>query len=115
MKKYSREHLKKRLIVCSVLGIIVGIAVAVINITAAGMPLIYAALMLLCIVIVFPIECFGVSFNFGKILLGMVAPIPILSMIIESFKSIVYAIKGIIVIIKKQDYLIIGKGEETDA
>ena len=36
-------------------------------------------------------------------------------MFIEIFKSYVYAIKGIIVIVKKQDYLTIGKKEETDA
>lgn len=65
--------------------------------------------------VLLPISIFGMSFNFGKIMLGIIAPIPVLSSVIESFKSIVYAIKGIIVLVKKQDCLVIGKEtEETD-
>ena len=115
MKKYSREQLKKRLIVCTVLGVITGVVLGIGNAVMGALPLGAGALLALGAIVIFPIELFGMTFNFGKMLLGMIAPIPILSMFIEIFKSYVYAIKGIIVIVKKQDYLTIGKKEETDA
>lgn len=59
--------------------------------------------------VAFPVWCLGASFNFGKMMLGMIAPIPLLSYFIEACKAYVYGIKAIIVIVKKKDSLVIGK------
>lgn len=115
MKKYSREQLKKRLIVSIVLGVIMTLALLIPAMFSGSEQLWYAAIMIPAGLVLLPISILGMSFNFGKIMLGIIAPIPVLSSVIESFKSIVYAIKGIIVLVKKQDYLVIGKEtEETD-
>lgn len=55
---------------------------------------------------------FGMTFKFGKIILGVIAPIPLLSAFIEYFKGLYYGVKAIIVIVKKRDELVIGQPAE---
>lgn len=47
-------------------------------------------------------------------MLGLIAPIPILSYFIEIFKSWVYAIKALIVIFKHKEKLVIGRTADTE-
>lgn len=126
MKVYERKKLIKKLKVCLVLGIIlalvstgvtIGLAYFVGEATFGDM--FVGAGMFVFLSVAYTLAFFGASFNFGKMMLGFIAPIPILSCVIECIKSWVYAIKGIIVIVKRQDQLVIGSepisGEESDA
>ena len=70
--------------------------------------LLMCALAFLVCVPVFAVWFLGISFNVKKVLIGFIAPIPILSYCIEMFKSLYYGIKALIVIVKKQDELTIG-------
>ncbi len=74
----------------------------------AEAPLISTAGSVVLGVVAFPFSVFAMSFNFGKMMLGLIAPIPILSYLIEIFKGWVYAIKALIVIFKNKDKLVIG-------
>lgn len=120
MKVYTREALIKRFKVCMVLGVILDIVVIIANIAlpiVAGVdiPVIVLLVSALSLVICAPIfaVCFlGMSFNFKKILIGFIAPIPILSYCIECFKAIYYGIKAVIVIVKKQDQFTIGSSAD---
>ena len=58
------------------------------------------------------LELCGIFINWKKWLKGFIAPIPVLSAIIEGFKGIIYAAKGLVVIVKKQDALILGDVED---
>lgn len=66
----------------------------------------------LCI-IVFPIEICGFFLNWKKILIGFIAPIPVLSYIFQFFIGTWYAIKALIAIFKHQD-LTLGKSDNED-
>lgn len=71
------------------------------------------AVLMPLIIIVFPVEICGMILNWKKVLKGLIAPIPIVSYILESFIGMWYAIKGLIAIFKKQD-LIIGNQDDGD-
>ncbi len=58
-------------------------------------------------VILFPTSVMAMSFNFGNMLIGIIAPIPILSYFIEFFKAYVYVIKALIVIFRREEKLVI--------
>lgn len=63
-----------------------------------------------------PFVMMGFLMNFKKILIGFIAPIPILSYFIEWFKGVVWAVKGIIFIIKtKNDPDATTSGNNTDS
>ena len=68
------------------------------------------AACLVASLVVFPIEFLGFTINgtFKKSLIGMIAPIPVISGCIECFKALYYGIRAIIVIVKKQDSLVVG-------
>lgn len=114
MKVYSREQLIKRFKICVVLGVIMAIAMVAINLSgmlgdiSVGGVFMWAIALIIGL-IAFPVWCLGVSFNFGKMMLGLIAPIPLLSYFIEACKAYVYGIKAIIVIVKKKDSLVVGK------
>lgn len=116
MKVYTRKQLIKRLKICAVLGVVlslisvfatVGLAVLAGEATIAD--IMFSAGMFVFCAVVYTLNFFGLSFNFGKFVLGIIAPIPVISMLIENFKAYVYAIKGIIVIVKNREELTIGK------
>lgn len=121
MKVYSREKLIKRLKICVVLGAILAVVstVAIIGLAyiageATVGEMLFGAPMLVFLAIAYTLAFFGASFNFGKMMLGFIAPIPIVSCCIECIKSWIYAIKGIIVILKKQEQLVIGSADDSD-
>ena len=60
--------------------------------------------------IIFPLQLVGFTINstFKKFLIGYIAPIPVLSALIETLKAFYYGIRAAIVIFKKQDALVIG-------
>lgn len=113
---YSRETLIKRFKICFILGIISAVALVGINIYAAiegGFTMMIAITLAACLVaslVVFPIEFLGFTINgtFKRSLIGMIAPIPVISGCIECFKALYYGIRAIIVIVKKQDSLVVG-------
>ena len=121
MKVYTRKQLIKRLKICTVLGtilavitILASVGLAVVAEEATVIDVIFGAGMGVFCGIVFTINFFGLSFNFKKFLLGYIAPIPILSAVIENLKAYVYAIKGIMVIVKNGDCLTIGSSNQSD-
>lgn len=65
MKVYTREQLIKRLKICSVLGI-ASVIFFVATMIAMEAPLGVTALSMILAIVAFPIEVFGMSFNFGK-------------------------------------------------
>lgn len=80
-----------------------------------GLVFLYAAVFV-GISVCYPVIFLGLSFNWKKFLLGYIAPIPILSAIIQYIKAIGYGIKAVVAILKKQDSVVIGKKviEETE-
>jgi|GEM_PF-3465887 len=65
-------------------------------------------------IVVLPIEFTGMILNIKKILIGIIAPIPIISYVIENVKGFIYGVKALICIVKRQDELIIGNQDNTD-
>ena len=68
----------------------------------------YVILMVFFGIVILPIEFTGFIINIKKILIGFIAPIPILSNLIETIKGFVYGVKALICIIKREDALVIG-------
>ena len=117
---YSRAQLLKRFKICCILGLIFSIAMVAINFSfmdeiTVGSVFKFAAVFVGSFVC-YPVIFLGLSFNWKKFLLGYIAPIPILSAIIQYIKAIGYGIKAVIAILKKQDSVVIGKKviEETE-
>ena len=111
MKRYSREKLIRIYIVCAVLGVISFFV-------AWGVSKVDYNMWQLLILVPFSIVGLPISFcalflNFKKIIIGMIAPIPIISWFIEGCKGIVYAIKALICIFKHQE-LVIGEKENKE-
>lgn len=113
---YTKEQLLKRFKICCILGLIISIAMVAINfsimeeITVASV-FTFAVVFLISFVC-YPVIFLGLSFNWKKFLLGYIAPIPILSAIIQYIKAIGYGIKAIIAILKKKDSVVIGKPQQ---
>ncbi len=61
-----------------------------------------------------PFTWVGLFLNWKAMLIGVIAPIPIVSSIIESFRGLVFAVKAFMVIVKKQDVLLVGSREEIE-
>ena len=72
------------------------------------------AVVFLISFVCYPIIFLGLSFNWKKFLLGYIAPIPILSAIIQYIKAIGYGIKAVVAILKKKDSVVIGKPQQTE-
>lgn len=63
-------------------------------------------------IVALPFVYMALLLNWKKILIGMIAPIPILSSMKQCyFNGIIYAVKALIVIIKKKDRLVICDGK----
>ncbi len=114
MKVFTREQLIKRLKICGIIGIICVIPFIILTIvpmfsdgsTTFG-DILMIALYVAGAVILFPTSVMAMSFNFGNMLIGIIAPIPILSYFIEFFKAYVYVIKALIVIFRREEKLVI--------
>lgn len=107
MKVYTREQLIKRLKTCTIIGLIM-IAVFVASQIMIEAPLASTAISVVIAIVAFPFSVFAMSFNFGKMMLGLIAPIPFLSYLIEIVKGWGYAVKALIVIFKNKENLVIG-------
>lgn len=111
---------RKRLIAYLIAGAILTIISFIVSFIVAGDsgsdndPMVNVAILVLGIPLLI-LEYGGMIINWKRVLKGIIAPIPILSMMIESFKGMFYMAKGLVVIAKKQDYLIIGDVVETNA
>lgn len=119
MKVYTREQLIKRLKISVVLSVIfalistaamVGLAVLAGEATVAG--IMFGAVTFVFETVVYSAQFLGLTFNFRKFILGIIAPIPVVSMVIEGLKAYYYAAKALIVIFKQKDELIIGSPSE---
>lgn len=114
---YSREKLLKRFKICLIVGIIGAVLLGAVNIV---MPIIageftieavlYFVLIFITCAVVFPLQLVGFTINhtFKKMVIGMIAPIPVISGMIESVKAFYYGIRAAIVVLKGQDALVIG-------
>lgn len=114
---YSRETLIKRFKICIIIGVIVAVILGAINIILpilAGEFTFEAVLFFVYIfvlsAIIFPLQFVGFTINgtFKKFLIGYIAPIPVLSALIETLKAFYYGIRAAIVIFKNQESLVIG-------
>lgn len=113
--RIPRKKLNVYLIVALVLTVVQMIAMFIVNDGAMGTGDIGSTLiMLLVSIVLLPFFYMGFFINWKKTLLGIIVPIPILSMLIEWFKGAFYGFKGFLVVVKKQDALIIGKEEEAE-
>ena len=118
---YSRETLIKRFKICFILGIVSAVALVGINIYAAiegGFTMMIAITLAACLVaslVVFPIEFLGFTINgtFKKSLIGMIAPIPVISGCIECFKALYYGIRAIIVIAHYKTILLFDDNDDS--
>jgi len=118
---YSRETLLKRFKICIVLGVIGALALGAINIILPVMAgeftfevvLAFVYIFVLCVVI-FPLQLVGYTINgtFKKMVIGIIAPIPVLSSCIEALKAFYYGIKAAMVVLKKEEALVIGTVDE---
>ena len=114
---YSRETLLKRFKICIIIGIIGALALGTINIILPIMAgeftfevvLAFVLIFVMCAVI-FPLQLVGYTINgtFKKMVIGMIAPIPVLSSCIEALKAFYYGIRAAVVVFKRQDALVIG-------
>lgn len=113
MKTFTRKKLTTMFIISVVIGIAAIIALIIVGglmEESIGMALI----LLVAAVIVFPFEIMGFLLNWKKILIGFIAPIPIVSYLIEWLKGTIYAVKAFISILKKQETFTIGHPAEEN-
>ncbi|MBQ6119038.1 MAG: hypothetical protein IJK98_07375 [Clostridia bacterium] len=74
----------------------------------------YVILMVFFGIVVLPIGFTGFILNIKKILIGLIAPIPVLSYLIENVKGFVYGVKALICIIKREEELVIGSPDNDE-
>lgn len=110
---YTREQLLKRFKISCILGLIISVAMVAINFSIMNEITVLSVLTYAGVFVVsaicYPIIFMGLSFNWKKFLIGYIAPIPILSALIEYVKAMVYGIKAAIAILKKKESVVIGK------
>lgn len=110
MKVYERKKLTTMFIVSAVLSVIVIVVTMIMGggMSAFGDNLGFALISLVFAILLFPLVWMAFLLNWKKILVGFVAPIPIVSYMKQwYFNGIIYAVKAFIVIIKKKDRLVI--------
>lgn len=112
MKRYTREKLIRIYSVCAVLGAI-SFFVAWFASKDAGYNVLQLLILVPFSIVGLPVSFCAMRLNLKKILIGMIAPIPILSGLIEHAKGLVYAVKALICIFKHKD-LIIGREEAAE-
>ncbi len=115
MKIYPYEKLKKIYIVCAIIGAIIAIPVIFFasSIGLDGKSLVFFLFTTPLYYISFVLGFVAVIFNWKKILIGMIAPIPLVSGLMENFKGVFYAIKGLVALFKHQD-LILNNNEANE-
>ena len=75
--------------------------------------MLYYILLIPFSIVMMPIVWAGFLMNIKKILVGIIAPIPLLSFMIEYIKGFIYGIKGLFCLFRHQD-LVIGGGNEDE-
>ena len=107
MKVYKNSTLKKIWIVSAVLGVAGYIPVIILD---GG-----ESLYILMTPIMLPALIIGIGsfafINWKKAIIGFIAPIPVISYIIEGFKGIFHAFRSLVALFKKKDF-VIGKPEQ---
>lgn len=114
MKVYKRKTLITMFIVSVVLTVVYIVATMILGggLSAFGDSIGMVLIILVCSVPLLPFVFMSFILNWKKILIGMIAPIPILSSMKQCyFNGIIYAVKALIVIIKKKDRLVICDGK----
>ena len=98
--------------VLSVIQIVVMMILGGGGISAFGDSIFVALFVLIGGIALLPFVWMSMLLNWKKILIGFIAPIPILSSMKQMyFNGIIYAVKALIVIIKKKDRLVICDGK----
>ncbi len=110
MRVFEYAKLKVIYIVCAVIAVVGYIPVMLFAGSSYDLGFLVMATPLF--LIAFYLGIISFVLNFKKTLIGIIAPIPILSSMIESFRGVWYAIKGLICLFKKQD-LVIGSDDTT--
>lgn len=114
MKVYSRKKLQTMFIVSVVLDIVQIIAMMIIlgGFSAFGESVFVSLFVFVGGIVLLPLVYMSLLLNWKKILIGMIAPIPIISSMKQMyFNGIIYAVKALIVILKKKDRLVICDGK----
>lgn len=113
MKVYSRKKLIILLIVSAVLtlGYVIATMIMSGGLAAFGSDLTVALIVFVCGIPAGTLGTMATIMNLKKTMIGFIAPIPVLSSIIEIIKGLIYSVKALIVIIKKKDRLVICDGK----
>lgn len=111
MRRFSRKTLLTIFVISCVLSVASLIVMFTVGKTGSESVL-YVVLMVFFGIVVLPIEFTGYIINIKKILIGFIAPIPILSNIIETIKGFIYGVKALICIIKREEELVIGAPDD---
>ncbi len=110
MRVFEYAKLKVIYIVCAVIAVVGYIPVMLF--TGSGYDLGFLIMATPVFLIAFYFAVLSVALNWKKQLIGIIAPIPVISSMIESFVGVWYAIKGLICLLKKQD-LVIGNADDN--
>ena len=111
MKVYQRKTLITMFIVAGVFSVLQMLITLIGGIASAdgyAGAVVTAVLSALIALPLVPFTWVGLFLNWKAMLIGVIAPIPIVSSIIESFRGLVFAVKAFMVIVKKQDVLLVG-------
>lgn len=114
MKVYSRKKLQTMFIVSVVLDVVQIIAMMIMlgGFSAFGESVAVALFVFVGGIVLLPFVYMSLLLNWKKILIGMIAPIPIVSFMKQWYiNGIIYAVKAFIVILKKKDRLVINDGK----
>ncbi|MGN1442634.1 MAG: hypothetical protein ACI4XE_02190 [Acutalibacteraceae bacterium] len=115
MRTFKRETLIKMYVATLIIAVITAVVMIVVQFTSgAKEDLMMWVMCTPIIIIAFPLLFCGLILNLKKTLVGLIAPIPILSCFYQWYiVGFIYAIKGLIAIFKHQD-LVIGSEETSD-
>ncbi len=114
MKVYKRKTLITMFIVSVVLALVCVVAMVIVNggLNGLGGSVGMALIILITALPFIPFEVMGFLLNWKKILIGFIAPIPLISYLKQwLINGTVCAVKALIVIIKKKDHLVVCDGK----
>ncbi len=103
------KQLWTKFIISLILAVVGTIIMVISNITGGGFEisnvgdLFEQLALIVCSPILMTIGVYGLILNFGNVLRGIIAPIPIISMIIEYIKAFFMAISAFIYLIKNRN------------
>lgn len=105
MKTYTKEQIIKQLIIGTVLSVIACIVMLASGIwESSGMPIGGLLLMIPIAIVAFPIGFMEIFYvNWKKAIIGIIAPIPMLSFSIELFKGLGRAYCAVFALIRGKD------------